>query len=70
MKGKRVIHHVKTPSAYRNGVWTYSEEDRAVIVLAVSGGWAMVRRPRCVPYVARVSELAGAVDRHDGTSNA
>lgn len=32
-------------------------EHRDVVVLAVAGVWAMVRRPRCMPYVVAVREL-------------
>jgi len=32
-------------------------DHREVSVMAVSGRYAMVRRPRCMPYVTNVSEL-------------
>ena len=30
---------------------------REVIVMAVADGYAMVRRPRCLPYVVQAKEL-------------
>lgn len=62
--GKRAIHHVRHPQSFASGRWTFSDEYRAVTVLAISGKWAMVRRPRAMPYVASVSELTDAVDPH------
>lgn len=56
--GKRVIHKSKLPDTYDHKTgWTYSEESRDVILMAVSGSWAMVRRPRCVPYCAPLREI-------------
>jgi hypothetical protein len=67
--GKRAIHHVRTPVSYSNRKWIYAEEDRHVVVLAISGQWAMVRRPRAMPYVARVSELFDAPPTRDKSSD-
>ena len=44
---KRVIHHAKYPTI----------EDRDVVLLAVVQCWAMVRRPKAMPYVCHIAEL-------------
>lgn len=59
MKDRR-IHRCTQPDAYRGGKWTFRTEDRDVILMAVVDKWAMVRRPRCVPYVCPASELLPA----------
>lgn len=33
-----------------------------VVVMAISDGYAMVRRPGCMPFVVRVEELGPIVD--------
>lgn len=53
----KAVHRVLCPVTYSRGKWSYREELRDVKVLAVSGAWAMVRRPRAVPYVAPIAEL-------------
>lgn len=55
--GKHRVHRCVTPDRFTGGKWTYRTEDRDVVVMAISGKWAMVRRPRCVPYVCEVKEL-------------
>ena len=53
--GKHISHICSSPESFHK--WAYSVERRDVILLALSGKWAMVRRPGCVPYVCEVSEL-------------
>lgn len=56
--GKHVIHRAKTPKSYEPiGGWVYDVENRDVILLAVVGNYAMVKRPRCMPYVTTLDEL-------------
>lgn len=54
---KRVTHRAVTPETYRDGKWIDKTEDREVRLLAVVQGWAMVRRPKCMPYVCHIDEL-------------
>lgn len=55
--GKRVIHRAVTPELTSTGRWKDLTEDRVVVLLAVAKCWAMVRRPRAMPYVCHVKEL-------------
>jgi len=55
--GKPVTHKATMPVGFKDGAWTYEVDHRRVILLSVSGSWAMVRRPRCCPYVAPVNEI-------------
>ena len=41
----------------RDKLWRKWIDEREVIVMAVVGRYAMVRRPRCGPYVCLVREL-------------
>ena len=56
--GKNVIHRSELPDklTWPEG-WTYTTEDRDVVLMAVVKIWAMVRRPGCVPYVVHVKAL-------------
>jgi hypothetical protein len=56
--GKKAIYHLKLPKSYtRQTGWTYHEEDFEVVLMATSGKWAMVRRPRCIPFCCEIKEL-------------
>lgn len=55
--GSHVVHRSKTPHSFIGDKLEYKTEDRDVILMALSGKWAMVRRPRCSPYVTKVDEL-------------
>jgi len=57
--GKHVVHNSRLPAPcnYKTG-WVYHEAARDVILLAVSGSWAMVRRPKCAPYCCPLKEIA------------
>jgi len=56
--GKHVIHRVKgRPVVNVFGEQCFEIEDRDVILMAVSGRYAMVRRPRCTVYVAEIKYL-------------
>jgi len=47
--GKRMMCHRNVGGLYIQHV--------EVILMAVSGDWAMVRHPRCIPFVCKVKEL-------------
>lgn len=55
--GKPAIHVVKVPVSFTGTGWKYETERREVVVMAVAGTWAMVRRKGCMPYTAMVKEL-------------
>jgi hypothetical protein len=55
--GRHVVHRKISPHSFSAGKWTYDTEDRDVILMCVVGAWAMVRRPKCAPYVCYASEL-------------
>lgn len=55
--GKHVVHRKTSQRSYQNGKWEYETEERDVILMALSGKWAMVRRPKCMPYTVYVKEL-------------
>jgi hypothetical protein len=56
-KKKNMIWVNKTPWFHDNK-WEYKIVDEIeVIVLAIMDGYAMVRRPRCMPFVISVSDL-------------
>ena len=56
--GKRCIHRAKMPVSYRQATgWVYQTIDREVILMAVSGRYAMVRRSGCLPYVCNKKDL-------------
>lgn len=55
--GKHCVHRASNPVNLVNGKWQYKVEMRDVILMARSGTWAMVRRPRCAPYVCLIREL-------------
>lgn len=55
--GRHVIHTVTELVSYIGGKSTYATEHRDVILMDVSGLYAMVRRPGCYPYVALVNDL-------------
>lgn len=52
---KAIHHHVSV--RIRDGKFVNETNPREVLVMAVSGKWAMVRVPRCLPYVCREMEL-------------
>lgn len=56
MKPQKAIHHHPYPSVI-NGKWKTLIDHRKVVVLSVTGNYAMVRRPRAMPYVAPIKEL-------------
>jgi len=56
--GRRYIQRITSPDKLKAGKWTYETEDRDVILMAVSGKYAMVRRKGCSPYVCDVRELS------------
>jgi hypothetical protein len=56
-KKTQAIHRKWSPTHMENGLWQFNVEAREVWVMATADGWAMVRRPRCAPYVCREREL-------------
>lgn len=56
--GKKYVQTVVNPDKFIAGKWTYVTEYRDVSLLAVAGIWAMVRRPRAVPYVCQTKDLS------------
>lgn len=57
MKPYKAIHKTKVSSEHPEAIVLSWKELREVTVLAVSGKWAMVRRPRSVPYICPLKEL-------------
>lgn len=57
MTKRKAVHRLRVPERFELHKWIYREEIRDVTVLAIVDGWAMVRRPRAVPYVAPLKEL-------------
>ena len=66
MKRERAIHVVRKPASLRAGKWEYGIEERDVFVMARVDGYAMVRRPGCLPYVAPEEELRPALTVSEG----
>lgn len=54
---KKAVHIVRLADGLVDDQWTYRVERRDVRVMAVAEGYAMVRRPTAMPYVARLKEL-------------
>lgn len=54
--GRHIVHRVFSPRPL-TGEWNRDYENRDVVLMAVSGAWAMVRRPGCIPYTVMVKEL-------------
>ena len=57
-KKKMMIHTILEPIGSRGGKWTYRQDQREVEVMATAKGYAMVRRPGCMPYVAFLNDLS------------
>ena len=57
MAKQKAVHRLLIPERFDSRKWIYREEIRDVIVMAIIGEWAMVRRPRCVPYTAPKKEI-------------
>ena len=47
----------KKPDKFDGKRWTYLDDEVEVIVMAVVGVYAMVRRPKCTPFVVWAKEL-------------
>lgn len=62
-KKKRMILKEEVPDKFEGGKWSYKTRQLEVTVLAIADKYAMVRRPGCVPFVAREKDL------HDGELN-
>lgn len=56
MLGKMVIHHACKVDI-KDGKMVSGTDRRIVKLMAVSGVYAMVRRPRCIPYVAELKDI-------------
>ena len=57
MKQERAMLKRKKPDKFDGKRWTYLDEEFEVIVMAVVGVYAMVRRPQCAPFVVWAKEL-------------
>ena len=55
--GKRYTHRHSTPFALTRAGWTYKDDLRDVLLMAISGKYTMVRRRHAMPYVCPVNEL-------------
>jgi hypothetical protein len=51
---------LKTPDSRKGGKWTYITNETEVTVMAIADGYAMVRRPRCVPVVVKMVDIKEA----------
>ena len=54
---KKAIHVCTVPVNFDGHKWIYKTEEKEVLVMAIAGGYAMVRRKGCMPYVCPVKEL-------------
>ena len=55
---KIIATHVKTTRLKaEGGLWVKQQESRAVEVMAITQGYAMVRLKGCAPYIAEFSDL-------------
>lgn len=61
MKKEQVILRRKEPVSFNGKKWTYQETEFEVIVMAVADGFAMVRRPGCMPFVVDEKQLTRRV---------
>jgi hypothetical protein len=57
MKQERAMLKRKKPDKFDGKRWTYLDDEVEVIVMAVVGVYAMVRRPKCTPFVVWAKEL-------------
>ena len=57
MKPNKAIYRQTLPEKFDGKKWTYKTVEYEVIVMAVVGKHAMVRRPRCLPFVVDVKSL-------------
>ena len=60
MKQEKAILTRSDPVAFDGKKWTYEVKKFEVVVMARSGKYAMVKRPRCLPFVCLPSELGAA----------
>ena len=58
---KTYIQTVMHPKSFKDHKWTYEIENRPVVLMAIVGRHAMVRRKGCTPYVCKVKELTEIV---------
>lgn len=56
--GKHYTQTLTIPKTFKNERWIYETEKRDVILMAVSGKYAMVRRSGCMPYVCPLKDLS------------
>lgn len=56
--GKRYSQTIVQPHHFDGKKWHFKTDVREVILCAVYKGYAMIRRPRCMPYVGNVSDLS------------
>lgn len=57
MKREIAIHTRQVPVAFKGGIWLYETQEFEVRVMARADGYAMVRRPRAMPFVCQEDSL-------------
>jgi len=57
-KPKKAVWRKTRPDRLTKTGWIYRTEEIEVLVLAVVGPHAMVRRPGCAPFVASAKDLS------------
>ncbi len=62
MKLKKMVYRRQQPDTFDGDKWTYMAIEFEVIVMAEVDGYAMVRKPRCMPFVVGIDKLYEAVE--------
>jgi len=57
MKREIALMTESRPAGFKDGKWTYTTDQREVRVMCRSEGYAMVRLPRCMPFVCSEKDL-------------
>ena len=57
MKKDKMVFHYTSPYGLTAHGWTYKITEYEVTVMAIVDNYAMVRRPRCMPFVANIKNL-------------
>ena len=58
MKHKKMILRRAVPDRIESGRWVDRFEEFEVVVLSIVDNYAMVKRPRCLPFVVHAKELS------------
>ena len=54
---KHARYTLKRPATFLEGKWVYETNEFTVRIMATAEGYAMVRRPRGMPFVVQEKEL-------------